>query len=117
LRNGFRLFICSLHEAHPRFTGLGQMSGAFGIIEVAHAKTGPGEITIDYTVTLALFNGRDMGLYLPSRVAQLPRERMLDWLEAQIDCFFGIMALLLTWTLAYGRVRTLYHYPLAILGD
>jgi hypothetical protein len=85
LRGQFRLFIHSLREAHTRFPGLGQMSGAFGVIEVTHARTRSGEVGMDYIVTLALPNGHNMAVYLPSRVAQLPREWMLDWLEVQVQ--------------------------------
>jgi hypothetical protein len=85
LRDRFQVFISSLRETDILFPGLGQLSGAFGAMEVAHARTGSGEMTMDYTVTLALASGDNMGVYLPRGVAQLPRPWMLDWLEIQIE--------------------------------
>jgi hypothetical protein len=85
LRDRFQGFISSLRETSILFPGLGQLSGAFGVIEVAHARTDSGEMTMDYIVTLALASGHNMRLYLPRGVAQLPRPWMLDWLEIQIE--------------------------------
>jgi hypothetical protein len=85
VRDRFHSFISSLRETHTLFPVLGQMSGAFGTIEVARAMTRSGEIAMGYTVTLALSSGNNMVLYLPIRVAQLPRQWVLDWLEVQVQ--------------------------------
>ena len=83
LHRGFSSFINILRDSHHQFPGLGQMSGAFGVIEVARAMTSSQEATADYIVTLTLNNRQRMSLLLPRRVAQLPREWMLDWIEVR----------------------------------
>ena len=83
LHSGFVSFITSLRYSHHRLPGLGQMSGSFGVIEVAQARTSSGDISGDYIVTLTLANRRQMSLSLPRNVAQLPQDCILDWLEVQ----------------------------------
>ena len=83
LHSGFTLFINSIRESQSPFPGLGQFNGTFGVIEVAQARTSSDEIASDYFVSLTLSNKQRMSLFLPRRVAMLPRDFMLDWLEAQ----------------------------------
>ncbi len=83
LHSGFALFISTMRESGNPFPGLGQFNGTFGVIEVAQARTSSDELTSEYFVTITLSNKRQMTLLLPRRVAILPREFMLDWLEAQ----------------------------------
>ena len=83
LHGGFASFISTLRHSYHHFPGLGQMSGAFGVIEVAQARTSSQSISADYIVTLTLGNRQQMLLFLPHSVAQLPREWMLDWLEVE----------------------------------
>jgi len=83
LHGAFASFISSLRASHHHFPGLGQMSGASGIIEVTQARTSSQQASADYIVTLTLGNRQQMSLYLPHSVGQLPREWMFDWLEIQ----------------------------------
>ena len=83
LHSGFTLFINSMRVIQSHFPGLGQFSGTFGTIEVAQARTPSGDTSPDYFVILTLDNNQQMTLVLPRRVATLPRDFMLDWLEAQ----------------------------------
>ena len=79
LHSGFIVFISSLRSSN-QFPGLGQMSGAFGVLEVAQARTPAGD---NYIVTLTPNNRQRMSLLLPRSVAQLGTEWLLDWLEVQ----------------------------------
>jgi len=81
-RNSFALFITSLRSSHHQ-PGLGQTSGALGVMEVAQAITSSQDISGGYVVTLTLRNGQRSQLFLPRSVAQLPEEWRLDWLEVQ----------------------------------
>ena len=83
LHSGFTLFISCIRESENPFPGLGQFTGTFGVLEIAQARTPSDEVTSDYFVTITLSNKRQMSLFLPRRVAILPRDFMLDWLEAQ----------------------------------
>lgn len=83
LHNGFTLFISSLRQSDSPFPGLGQISGSYGVIEVAQARTPSGHVSADYVVTLTLNNRRRMSSFLPKSVAQLPWAWVLDWLEVQ----------------------------------
>jgi hypothetical protein len=83
LHCGFALFIRSLRESHQHFPGQGQISGAFGTIEVTLARTSSQQVSGDYIVTLTLSNRQRMSLFLPRSVAQLGDEWRLDWLEVQ----------------------------------
>ena len=83
LHSGFLSFITSLRHSYHQLPGLGQMSGSFGVIEVAQARTSCGDISADYIVTLTLANRRQMSLSLPRNIAQLPQDWILDWLEIQ----------------------------------
>lgn len=83
LHNGFALFISSIRQSSNSFPGLGQLSGSYGLIEVAQARTPSGRVSSDYTVTLTLSNRLRMSLYLHRSVAQLPKDWLLDWLEIQ----------------------------------
>ena len=83
LHSGFSLFITSLRQSGNGFPGLGQISGAFGVIEVTHARRSSGVILADYVVTLALNNGQRMSQSVPYSVAVLPTEWLLDWLEVK----------------------------------
>ena len=84
LHSGFILFISSLRSSN-HFPGLGQMSGALGVLEVAQARTPAGDITVDYIVTLTLNNRQRMSLFLPRSVARMGVDWPLDWLEVQIE--------------------------------
>jgi len=83
MHNGFTWFISSLRQAYGQFPGLGQISGVYGVIEVAQAMTSSSHVSADYIVTLTLDNKRRMSLFLPRSVAQLPKDWLLDWLEVQ----------------------------------
>lgn len=83
LHNGFTLFISSLRQSHSPFPGLGQISGSYGVIEFAQARSPSGHVSTDYVATLTLNNRRSMTLFLPRSVAQLPWDLLLDWLEVQ----------------------------------
>jgi len=83
LHSGFTLFIDSLRHSHDSFPGLGQISGSFGVIEVAQATTSSGQASADYVVTLTLSSKQSMSLFLPRSVARLPNDWLLDWLEVQ----------------------------------
>ena len=83
LHSGFALFISSMRESQGNFPGLGQFNCTSGVMEVAQARTSSDEITSDYLVSLTLSNKQRMSLFLPRRVAILPRDFMLDWLEVQ----------------------------------
>jgi hypothetical protein len=83
LHSGFRMFINGLQQSHNPFPGLGQISGAFGVIEVAQARTSTNHVSGDYVVTLTLSNRQQMSLFLPRTVAQLPISWLLDWLTIQ----------------------------------
>jgi len=81
-RNNFTLFITSLRPSYHQ-SGLGQMSGAVGAMEVAQAMTSSQDTSGDYVVTLTLRCKQQKRLFLPRSVAQLPEEWRLDWLEVQ----------------------------------
>lgn len=83
LHSGFSLFINCLRQSYRPFPGLGQISGSYGIIEVAQARTSSGDVSADYVVALTLDNGQCMSLFLPRSVAQLANDWLLDWLEVQ----------------------------------
>jgi len=90
LYGGFVSFVTSLRDSHHHFPGLTRMSGTFGVIEVAQARTSSQDISADYIVSLTLGNRQQMQVFLPRSVAQLPRDWMLDWLEVQNE--FSIRA-------------------------
>jgi len=81
-RNSFALFITSLRPSRHQ-SGLGQTSGALGVMEVAQAMTSSQDISGGYVVTLTLRNGQRRQSFLPRSVAQLREEWRLDWLEVQ----------------------------------
>lgn len=83
LHSGFTLFINGMRSMQSHFPGPGQISGMFGAINVAQARTSSGDISGDYLVTLTLSSRQQMSLFLPRTVAKLPQELMFDWLEAQ----------------------------------
>jgi hypothetical protein len=83
LHNGFTIFIESLRQSYHQFPGLGQVSGGFGFIEFAQARTSANHVSWDYVVTLTLNNRQQMSLFLPRTVAQLPRDWLLDWITIQ----------------------------------
>ena len=83
LHSGFTLFINGMRSVQSHFHGPGQISGTFGAIDVAQARTPSGDISGDYLVTLTLSSRQQMSLLLPRTVAKLPQELMFDWLEAQ----------------------------------
>jgi hypothetical protein len=83
LHSGFISFIDKLRPSRDSFINVGQLSGAFGVIEVSQARTPAHDVSADFIVTLTLSNRQQMSLFLPRSVAQLPFEWMLDWLEVQ----------------------------------
>src|SRR5258706_1836582 len=81
--NGFESFINSLRHSHIHFPGLGQASGALGVMEVAQARTSSHQVSADFTVALTLENRQQVSIFLPHSVGQLPFDWVLDWLEVQ----------------------------------
>lgn len=85
LHHDFLMFIDGLRrQPHSSFSGLGQLSGTLGVIEVMQARTSTGHISADYITELTLSDGRKMSLDLPRSVALLGKDWLLDWLEAGI---------------------------------
>lgn len=79
----FSLLISSLRGSLALFPGLGQISSAIGVMEITQAMTSSDESSSDFVVTLTLSTKQAMALFLPRRVATLPRDFMLDWLDVQ----------------------------------
>ena len=81
----FSIFIDSLRrQPQSSSSGLGQMSGTLGVIEVMQARTWSGHISADYIANLTLSDGRHMSFHLPRSVAMLGKDWLLDWLSIQI---------------------------------
>jgi len=81
--DGFLLFFNILRQSHHSFPSLGEVSGAFGVLEVAQARTPSHEVSGDFIVTVTLSNREQMSLFLQRSIARLPMDWMLDWLEVQ----------------------------------
>ena len=79
----FSLLISSLRGSEALFPGLGRISSAIGVMEVGQAMTSSDELSSELVVTLTLSNKQRMEIFLPRRVATLPRDFMLDWLDTQ----------------------------------
>lgn len=79
----FESFINRARHSRSDFPGLGQASGAFGVMEVAQARTSSHQVSANFVVTLTLSNRERISLFLPRRVGQLPFDWVLDWLEVQ----------------------------------
>jgi hypothetical protein len=81
-RSGFSEFIESLRRSYHHFPGLGLVSGATGVLQVAQATT-PSHVSGDLILSLTLGDRRQLSLFVPRSIGVLPFALILDWIEVQ----------------------------------